>query len=177
MTITEIVAYTLFATAGVTALYSILIAVEVKRGVRLGKKFRQYMDQKVIAAVRRMGKNAELINTLYERGSDEVEKDLIDPVTKPIVETQQQYLKLKTGEREIAYTGKRHASPHLRKITEMHNKKKKKKKRKKKNNKQEKHTPQEQQKQRQPQEHQQQKQQSEQQAEKTDTPTPPQHND
>ena len=143
MTITEIVAYTLFVTAGVAVLYSILIAVEVKKGVRFGKRFRQYLDQKVVAGVKRLGKGAEIINALYEQGSDEVEKDLIDPVTKPIVETQQQYLKLKTGEREIAYTGKRHASLHLRQITEMHNekRKKKKKRRKKRGGKQGKHTP------------------------------------
>ena len=34
-------------------------------------------------------------------------------MTKPIIETQQRYLKLKTGEREIKHAEKKDASPHL----------------------------------------------------------------
>lgn len=134
----EIIAYSFFVTAGVTTLYLILLAIETKRGIRLGRKFRQYMDQKVTTVAKRLGKNATLVNTLYERGVDEVEKDLIDPVAKPIIETQHQYTKLKTGEREIVYTGKRGVSPHLQKIVDLHKKSKKKKRRRKKKRKGEK---------------------------------------
>ena len=132
MTIAEIVAYTLFFTAGSTVLYVVLLVVEQKRGVRFGKRFRQYLDRKVEAVARRLGKNAAFVNTLYERGIDEVEKDLIDPVAKPIVETQQRYATLKTGERDITYTGKRGASPFLRDIAEMRQEEKKNKKKKRK---------------------------------------------
>ena len=48
----------------------------MKKGVRLGKKFRAYLDQKTIALTKGLNKNAALVSTLYERGSDEVEKDL-----------------------------------------------------------------------------------------------------
>ena len=130
MTVAEIVAYTLFFTAGITVLYVVLLAVEQKRGVRFGKRFRQYLDRKVEAAAKRLGKNAAFVNKLYERGVDEVEKDLIDPVTKPIIETQQRYTTLKTGERDLAYTGKKNASPFLREIAEMRRKSKKKKRKK-----------------------------------------------
>ncbi len=132
MTVAEIVAYTLFFTAGTTVLYVVLLAVEQKRGVRFGRRFRQYLDRKVEAVARRLGKNAAFVNTLYERGLDEVEKDLIDPVAKPIVETQQRYATLKTGERDITYTGKRGASPFLQDIAEMRKKDKKDKKKKRK---------------------------------------------
>ena len=127
MAIAEIVAYTLLVTAGVALLYSVLIVVEMKKGIRVGKRVRGYMDKKVAAVQRRLKKDVDFVNTLYERGVDEVEKDLIDPVAKPIIETQHRYTKLKTGEREIVYTGKRGVSPHLKKIVELHKKSKKKK--------------------------------------------------
>ena len=132
MSIAEIVAYTLFFTAGIAVLYVVLLAVEQKRGVRFGKRFRQYLDRKVEVAARRLGKNVAFVNRLYERGIDEVEKDLIDPVAKPIVETQQRYATLKTGERDIAYTGKKNASPFLRDIAEMRKEEKKNRKKKRK---------------------------------------------
>lgn len=127
------IAYSLFTTAGVTILYIVLITAETKKGTRLiGKKSRQGADRKIVAAVKRLGKKIAFINKLYERGADEVEKDLIDPVTKPIVETQQRYDTLKTGRREIVYAGKKGVSPHLQKIVEIHKKNKKKKRRKQK---------------------------------------------
>ena len=39
MSTTEIVAYTLSITAGLTITYSILITIEVKKGIRFGKNF------------------------------------------------------------------------------------------------------------------------------------------
>ena len=143
MSIAEIIAYSLFTTAGITIGYLVLIAIETKKGIRYGKKFRRYADQKIIAIAKRLGKKVDAVNTLYERGADEVEKDLIDPVTKPIVETQQRYTTLKTGKREIIYTGKKGVSPHLQKIVEVH-KKNNKKRRKKQNRKQRKQQKQEQ---------------------------------
>ena len=132
MSIAEIVAYSLFVTAGVSILYIILIALETRKGIRHGKKFRQYTDQKIMALLKYLGGKISFVNTLYERGIDEVEKDLIDPVTKPIIETQQQYNTLKTGKRGMIHAEKKSVSPHLQKIVEGNKKNKKKKKRKKK---------------------------------------------
>ena len=117
---TVLVSYTLLVTGGITILYVLLLAIEAKKGVRLGKKFRTYLDRKTTALTKGLNKNAALVNTLYERGTDEVEKDLIDPMTKPIIETQQRYIKLKTGEREIKHAEKKDASPHLRKMLHTH---------------------------------------------------------
>ena len=89
MDVVEIVAYSLFVTAGITVSYSILLAVEIKKGVRFGKRFRQYADQKIMLLLKYIGKKIAFANALYDRGVDEVEKDLIDPVTKPITDTQQ----------------------------------------------------------------------------------------
>ena len=132
MAFTEIIAYSLFTTSAVTIVYVVLLAAETRKGVRFGKKFRQCMDRKITQAARQFEKKIAFMNTLYERGIDEVEKDLIDPVTKPIIETQQRYTILKTGERDITYTGKKHASEHLRQIAEMHKESKKKKRKRKK---------------------------------------------
>lgn len=126
MDIAEIIAYTLFGTAGAAISYVILITIETKKGIRLAKKPRQYVDRKIKAALEQAGKKVAFIGTLYERGVDEVEKDLVDPVTKPIIETQQRYETLKTGRREIVSTGKKDASTHLQKILEMRKKNKKK---------------------------------------------------
>ena len=122
MDVNVLVAYSLFITAGITILYVILIIIETKKGIRVGKKIRIYIDQKTTALTKQMGENATLVNVLYERGSDEVEKDLIDPVTRPILKTQQRYTKLKTGEREIGRTEKENTSPHLQKMLVMHKK-------------------------------------------------------
>ena len=135
MDIAEIVAHSLFVTAGITILYIIIITAEVKRGVRLAKKPRQYADQKIKAVLRQIGRKVSFVNTLYERGIDEVEKDLVDPVTRPITETQQKYETLRTGRREMVNTNKKKVSTHLQKILEMH-KKSKKKGRQKRNRKQ-----------------------------------------
>ena len=130
MDIPEIAAYSLFITAGVTIAYLILITVETKKGIRFAKKPRQYTDTKVRALLNQVGKKIAFVNTLYERGVDEVEKDLVDPVAKPIVETQQRYETLKTGRREIMPIGKKGVSAHLQKIIEMRKKGKKKERQK-----------------------------------------------
>ncbi len=143
MDIAGIVAYSLFVTVGVIILYITLIVIETKKGIRFGKKFRQYADQKVKTLLEHLWGEVAFVNTLYERGVDEVEKDLIDPVTKPIVETQQKYTTLKTGKREIVHAEKKSVSTHLQKIAEMH-KKNKKKERQKRNRKQKKQRGQEQ---------------------------------
>lgn len=119
----KIVAYTTFATAGFTAVYAALLVAEVRRGERItAKRLRNYLDRKTIAIIEKIGKNIEAVNKIYEKGSDEVEKDIIDPVTKPILETQYKYVTLKTGERKIRRTGVSKTSPHLQKLLKRNKK-------------------------------------------------------
>ena len=91
MNAAEIVAYITFITAGLTIAYVILLAMEVRSGKRSAQGFRQYLDRKTITLTEKMGRNMKVVNKIYEKGSDEVEKDLIDPVTKPLLETQHKY--------------------------------------------------------------------------------------
>ena len=113
MSTAEVVAYVTFVTAGLTIAYVILLSIEVRKGTRIGKTFRQYLDRKTTALAKKMGRNVRVINDIYEKGSDEVEKDLIDPVTKPILQTQHKYTALKTGEGKIRRAGLSKTSPHL----------------------------------------------------------------
>ena len=120
-----VTAYTVFGVATIAVLYSILLVVEVKKGVRFFESFRRRLDRRVVALISVVSRNAGSVSSLYERGSHEVEKDLIDPLTKPIVETQQRYTEMKTGEREIRHVGKSNISPHLRKLLSPSGRKKK----------------------------------------------------
>ena len=122
------IAVSIIVVAGITVGYVLLLAIEMKKGVRFGKKIRHYLDKKVVTVMQRVRHDAASVSELYERGSNEVEKDLIDPITKPIIETQQRYTILKTGEREIKQAKKERVSPYLQELLNRDKKKKKKKK-------------------------------------------------
>ena len=122
MDVINIVAYTTFITAGFTGAYMLLLAAEVKSGRRKAEKFRSYLDRKVTAMMGKVERNAKVVSRMYKKGSDEVEKDLIDPVTKPILETQHRYVTLKTGERSVRRAGMSKTSPHLQKLLKQNKK-------------------------------------------------------
>lgn len=130
MELVTVVVYTTFITAGLIVVYALLLTVEVKKEKRAVKKFRIFLDTKMLALFERVGKGVGLVSVLYRKGSDEVEKDLIDPVTKPIVDTRRKYIALKTGERKIRRAGLSRTSPHLQKLLQKSNKSGKKKSRK-----------------------------------------------
>lgn len=113
---TEIVSYATISTAGLTMLYITVLTFEVKRGKRIGEKFRKHLDKKMYALIRRVGRNIGVLKKLYERGSNEVEKDLINPATRPITEARQKYAILKTGKRKIRRAGRLKASPHIQEM-------------------------------------------------------------
>lgn len=122
MNVAEIIAYTTFVTAGLTVAYVVLLAVEVKKGKRVAEQFRHYLDEKTVMLLKKVGKSVGVVSDIYERGSDEVEKDLIDPVAKPILKTQHKYVVLKTGERKIRRAGVSKISPHLQKLLKRNKK-------------------------------------------------------
>ena len=116
MSVTIIIACTTLITSVVTIAYAVLITNEVRKGKRIARKFRGYLDDKICLLFGKVGKGAEVVGSLYRKGSDEVEKDLIDPVAKPIVDTRHKYIMLKTGERRIRRVGLSKTSPHLQKL-------------------------------------------------------------
>ena len=122
MDVINIVAYTTFITAGFAGAYMLLLAAEMKSGKRRAEKFRNHLDRKVTGMMDTVGRNAKVVSRVYKRGSDEVEKDLIDPVTKPILETQHKYVALKTGERNVRRAGMSKTSPHLQKLLKQNKK-------------------------------------------------------
>ena len=113
---TTVVAYATFITAGLTFAYITAVTSEIRKGKRIAAKFRGALDEKILTLFENTKEVTKTIRSLCRKGGDEVEKDLIDPVTKPIIETKHKYDTLKTGERKIRRVGMSKISPHLQKL-------------------------------------------------------------
>lgn len=113
---TEIIAYAFLVSSGVTAGYVLLIVLEVNHGNRVASDIRVRLDEKIMSMVDFLKKYLAVADRIYEKGSDAVESDLIDPIAAPIGETRKKYQTIKTGEMKIRKTPASKISPYLRRL-------------------------------------------------------------
>ncbi len=99
-------------------LYLALILCEHHFGVRIASGFRKYIDDRALAAVRKLEIGIAYMTNVYKKGSDAVEHDLIDPIAEPIIETHKKYDEMKTGKVRVKKKSIKKISPHLRTLFE-----------------------------------------------------------
>ena len=111
-----IFAYSTIVTAVFALLYAFALLREMKRGTRVLEQSRRSLDEKMSVFFQKVRSRMTFLDSLYARGIDEVERDLIDPVTRPLVETKRKYTVIKTGTHHIRRTSVKKASPHLQEL-------------------------------------------------------------
>ena len=110
------VAYSFIITSGFAVVYVILIVLETHHDNRVASDFRLYLDEKMVRFFVFLRRYLGIVGSVYERGSDAVESDLIDPITDPISETQKKYRTLKTGKLKIRRRSVSRTSPYLQNL-------------------------------------------------------------
>ncbi|MDE0243555.1 MAG: hypothetical protein OYG31_02485 [Candidatus Kaiserbacteria bacterium] len=116
----ETVAYSFLTTALVSLLYVSIVAVEARSGKRLMSGMRGYLDRVAIAMVKRVSQAGRRASTVFRRGEETVEKDLIDPLTAPAEKAKRQYQALKTGRGRLRRSSVKNISPYLRDLVKRH---------------------------------------------------------
>ena len=122
---TAFAVYSIFILSGVAIGYVTLIVMEVNYSNRFASDVRLALDQKLFDILQRFRRYLRGLIRMYEKGSDAVESDLIDPIADPIAETKGKYQILKTGRMHIKNRPVTKISPYLRKLLERKNAKKK----------------------------------------------------
>ena len=102
MTLIAIIAYTLIPFSGVTLLYIGLVALEVGHGNRVASEIRLYLDQKILAAVRKVFACKEAVSHRYSQGNSMLGGTIAEVIPASVARTQKKMYILKTGRVEVS---------------------------------------------------------------------------
>ena len=113
MTLIAIIAYTLIPFSGVTLLYIGLVALEVGHGNRVASEIRLYLDQKILAAVRKVFACKEAVSHRYSQGNSMLGGTIAEVIPASVARTQKKMYILKTGRVEVSKGYEKNVSSHL----------------------------------------------------------------